>query len=45
MVSVPVYCPYCQSTEVIKAGKQANGTQRYRCRNEQCIRRIFLLQY
>jgi hypothetical protein len=31
MVSVPVQCPYCQSTEVIKAGKQANGTQRYRC--------------
>src|SRR5260221_6661341 len=45
MVSVPVYCPYCQSTEVIKAGKQANGTQRYRCQNGQCARRIFLLQY
>ena len=45
MVSVPVHCPYCHSTEVIKAGKQANGTQRYRCQNEQCERRIFLLQY
>jgi len=45
MVSVPVLCPYCQSTEVIKAGKQANGTQRYQCQNEQCARRIFLLQY
>jgi transposase-like protein len=45
MVSVPVQCPYCQSTEVIKAGKQANGAQRYRCQNEQCARRIFLLQY
>ena len=45
MVSVPVQCPYCQSTEVIKAGKQANGTQRYRCQNEHCARRIFLLQY
>ena len=45
MVSVPVQCPYCQSTEVIKAGKQANGTQRYRCHNEHCVRRIFLLQY
>jgi transposase-like protein len=45
MVSVPVQCPYCQSTTVIKAGKQANGTQRYRCQNEQCTRRIFLLQY
>src|SRR5262249_22173865 len=45
MVSVPVQCPYCQSTEVIKAGKQANGAQRYRCQNDRCARRIFLLQY
>jgi insertion element IS1 protein InsB len=45
MVSVPVQCPYCQSTEVIKAGKQANGTQRYCCQNGRCTRRIFLLQY
>src|SRR5712691_8529124 len=45
MVYVPVQCPHCQSTEVIKAGKQANGAQRYRCQNRQCERRIFLLQY
>ena len=45
MVSVPVQCPHCQSTEVIKAGKQSNGTQRYQCQNGQCRRRIFLLHY
>ena len=45
MVSVQVQCPHCQSTEVIKAGKQANGTQRYQCQNGQCGRRIFLLHY
>src|SRR5258705_6444293 len=45
MVYVPVQCLHCQSTEVIKAGKQANGTQRYQCQNGQCERRIFLLQY
>jgi insertion element IS1 protein InsB len=45
MVSVPVHCPYCHSPEVIKAGKQANGTQRSRCQNEQCKRRLVLLQY
>ena len=45
MVYVPVHCPHCQSTEVMKAGKQANGTQRYRCQNRQCARRIFLLLY
>ena len=45
MVYGPGQCPHCQSTEVIKAGKQANGTQRYQCQNGQCARRIFLLQY
>ena len=45
MVSIPVQCPHCHSTEVIKAGKQANGAQRYECQHEQCGRRIFLLQY
>ena len=45
MVSVSVQCPHCQSVEVIKAGKQANGAQRYQCQNGQCARRIFLLQY
>ena len=45
MVTIPVQCPYCHSTEVIKAGKQATGAQRYQCQNGQCARRIFLLQY
>jgi insertion element IS1 protein InsB len=45
MVNVPVECPYCHSPEVIKAGKQANGAPRYRCQNDRCVRRIFLLQY
>jgi|GEM_PF-941744 len=45
VVYVPVQCPHCHSTEVIKAGKHATGSQRYQCQNEQCVRRIFLLQY
>ena len=45
MVSVPVQCPYWQSMEVIKAGKQSHGAQRFQCHNGQCARRIFLLQY
>ena len=45
MVYVPVQCPHCQSTAVIKAGKQANEARRYRCQKEQCTRRIFLLHY
>ena len=45
MVTIPIRCPHCHSTEVIKASKQANGTQRYQCQNGQCARRNFLLQY
>ena len=45
MVSVLVQCPHCHSSDVIKAGKQATGVQRYQCQNRQCARRIFLLQY
>jgi insertion element IS1 protein InsB len=45
MVTIPVQCPHCHSTEVIKAGKQATGAQRYQCQNGQCARRIFLLHY
>jgi insertion element IS1 protein InsB len=45
MVTIPVQCPHCHSTEVIKAGKHATGSQRYQCQNGQCARRIFLLQY
>jgi len=45
MVTIQVQCPNCESTEVIKAGKQPNGAQRYRCQNETCERTIFQLEY
>ncbi len=45
MVFVPVQCPECHRTDVVRYGKQANGTQRYRCDNSDCRRTIFLLQY
>ncbi|SRR6266487_2036058 len=45
MVFVQVQCPDCYSTDVVQYGKQANGTQRYRCNNRDCPRTIFLLQY
>jgi|SRR5882672_4683182 len=45
MVIIPVHCAYCRSLRVIKAGKQPNGTQRYRCKNLICARTIFLLTY
>lgn len=40
-----IHCISCQSPDVIKAGKQPNGAQRYRCQNLHCDRTIFLLDY
>jgi transposase-like protein len=45
MAVVPVQCPQCQGIHVVKYGRQANGTQRYRCNDPDCTRRIFLLRY
>lgn len=45
MAIIAVHCPCCQSPEVIKAGKQPNGAQRYRCRNADGQRTIFQLDY
>jgi transposase-like protein len=45
MAMIPVSCPDCKSTNVVKAGTQPNGTQRYRCQNPTCKRAIFQLVY
>ena len=45
MVWIPVQCPACQSTDVVKYGKQPNDEQRYRCNNSACDRKTFLLHY
>ena len=45
MATIHVSCPDCYSTQVIKAGTQPNGTQRYRCQNPICERTIFQLTY
>jgi insertion element IS1 protein InsB len=42
---VEVQCPECESHEVVRYGRQANGEQRYRCNNVDCERRIFLVRY
>ena len=45
MTMIAVACPDCQRSDVIKAGKQPNGAQRYRCQNPTCPRTIFQLTY
>ena len=42
-VWLPVECPQCHSTEVVKHGKSAVGKQRYRCQNSNCPYRTFVL--
>ncbi len=41
-VFITVICPDCHSTDIVKHGKSGEGKQRYRCRNEECLRRTFL---
>src|SRR5512143_952359 len=45
MVLILVKCPACQSTDVVRYGKQPNGEQRYRCNHSACDRKTFLLKY
>lgn len=42
-VWLPVQCPHCHSTAVVKNGKSAEGKQRYRCQNQDCPYRTFTL--
>jgi hypothetical protein len=45
MAVVPVQCLQGHGISLVKYGKQANGTQRYRWNDPDCTRRIFRLQY
>jgi len=40
-----VICPDCSSNKIMKSGRSANGTQRYRCRNPDCATKTFMLTY
>jgi transposase-like protein len=43
-VLLPVLCPNCHSSDIIRHGKSAEGKQRYLCRNADCLRRSFVLE-
>ncbi|MDV2996830.1 MAG: hypothetical protein N4J56_006535 [Chroococcidiopsis sp. SAG 2025] len=45
IVLEPVRCPDCNQTHIVKHGKSAEGKQRYRCRNSECSRHNFILNY
>jgi transposase-like protein len=44
-VLIEVRCPDCGSKEVVKNGKSATGEQKYLCKNPDCERTIFMLNY
>ena len=45
MIIQVLHCPHCQGTDIVRHGKTRQGKQRYRCREEVCADRTFLLDY
>jgi transposase-like protein len=45
MVLIPVKCPYCDSDNIVKYGKNSKGIQVYYCRNIECSHKKFPEQY
>lgn len=44
-VWLPVKCPHCYSTDIVKHGKSAEQKQRYLCQNGECPYRTFILEH
>ncbi|WP_250126813.1 IS1 family transposase [Chroococcidiopsis sp. CCMEE 29] len=44
-VWIAVECPKCDSSDVSKNGKSAQGKQRYLCKNPECPYRTFILDH
>lgn len=44
MVLLHVHCPKCQSIDVVKYGKTAEGKQRFYCKNKDCVCHTFILK-
>ena len=45
MIIQVLHCPNCQDTDVGRHGQTRQGKQRYRCREQHCAGRTFLLDY
>ena len=44
MILQLLHCPHCQGTDIVRHGKTRQGKQRYRCREQRCAGRTFLLE-
>jgi len=45
MAIIQVYCPECSTIDVTKFGITEQGKQRYCCRNINCSKKTFILDY
>jgi transposase-like protein len=45
MIIQVLHCPNCQGTAIVRHGQTRQGKQRYRCREQRCAGRTFLLEY
>jgi transposase-like protein len=45
VATIKVKCPLCYSLQVVKFGTSPEGKQRYQCRNSNCGKNTFLLEY
>jgi len=45
MILQLLHCPHCQGTDIVRHGTTRQGKQRYRCREQRCAGRMFLLNY
>lgn len=45
MVFNAIVCPSCQSMNIVKHGVSGEGKDRYKCRNVECKRCTFILNY
>jgi len=45
MIIQVLHCPHCQGTDIVRHGQTRQGKQRYRCREQWCAGRAFLVEY
>jgi transposase-like protein len=45
MILQPIHCIHCHGTDIVKFGKTPEGKQRYKCREDACNGRTFILNY
>jgi len=45
VATINAHCPACKSENIVKHGVSDEGKQRYQCKNKDCSKNTFLLDY